>query len=106
MVNLFIRHKACTIYEFYPQGANCSLTEVARLTYDFSIGLRNRVLLNMTTVVWYEFYRDRMDFWVWDYRLNHSIYFQVDVELSGYFDYPEVYFFIFSLKLASNFDGR
>jgi hypothetical protein len=42
-------------------------------------------------VVWYSVYSDRMVFWVWDYRLNHSISFSVDVELKDSNIFPEVY---------------
>lgn len=91
MVNLFFRYHMCTIYEIYPRSTHCSLSKIAHLGYDISTGLRNCVIPNTVAVVWYNFYKDRIVFWVWDYRLNHSISFSVHVELEDFDVYPEVY---------------
>ena len=75
------------------------LTKIAHL--DFTPTKDPPVLLLPETVIWFnDFYHDkRIVFKVWDYRLNHSISFSVDVDGSK----PEVDFILFKvLKLASN----
>ena len=107
MVNLFFR-RDFSVYEIYPQSETPHLTKIARLV------LENCILSDYgdlyvlpETVIWYWFYDDKIVFWVWDYRLNHSISFTIDV-VEFYFPDLKVCFILSkALKLASNsFVGR
>ena len=99
VVNLFSRHENCSLYEIYPQNETPHLTQIAHL--DFDPSMDPRACLLPDTVIWYGFYSDRIVFRVWDYRLNHSISFSVDTDVSTN---CKVYFFILSKvqELASN----
>ena len=75
------RYKNCYVYEIYPQSPVPQLTRIAHLYFSpardpipYSDSLPNRV-------IWYNYdeSRDRMVFRVWDYRLNQSICFSVDL---------------------------
>ena len=77
MVNPFFRFENCFVYEIYPQSEKPHLTKVAHLEYDQNDSPSAYLLPG--TVIFYELYRDRIAFWVWDYRLNHSISFSVVV---------------------------
>ena len=101
MVNSFFSKK-CSVYEIYPQSETPHLTKIAHLDFDPPILYQAHLLPE--TIVWYGFHEDRIVFRVWDYRLNHSISFSVDVDANEFFEYnPEVYFILSKvLKLASN----
>ena len=105
MVNSVSRYVDCSVYEFYPQSETPHLTKIAHL--DFNPSEDPAYLLLPDIVIWY-FFHDNCVFWIWDYRLNHSISFSVDVDVVNSNIVLKVYF-IFSkaLKLASNpFVGR
>jgi hypothetical protein len=94
MMNLFFRYANCSVYEIYPESEMPHLTQVAHLQNDFDPSNRISTHLLPGTVIWFSFYRDRIVFRVWDYRLNHSISFSVDVDVEKYeFDF-EVYFIL------------
>ena len=97
----FFRFKYCTVYEIYPQSENPCLTKVARLDFDPFKNPPAHLLPG--TVILYNFYEDRIVFWIWDYRLNRSISFSVDVDVLKFERSPEVYFILSKvLKLAFN----
>ena len=85
MVNLFFRCKNCSVYEIYPQSEMPHLTKIAHLDFDPTKYSPAHLLPGM--VIWYGFYYDMMVFRVWDYRLNHSISFSVDIDVDCH---PEV----------------
>jgi hypothetical protein len=97
---LFFRYGDCSVYEIYPQSETPQLTQIAHL--DFYRTSDSSACLLPGTVIWYDFYEDRIVFRVWDYRLNHSIIFSADFD--GYYQFanPKVYYLIISkaLKLA------
>ena len=101
MVNLFFRIY-CSVYEIYTQRETPRLTQIAHLFHDPSYYFRAHLIPG--TVIWYGFYEDRIVFKVWDYRLNHSTSFSVDVDVDKFFKYYLKVYFILSkvLKLASN----
>ena len=104
---VFIYRTHCSVYEIYPQSEKPHLTQIARLDFDPPVHCRAAYLLP-STVIWRVFHLDRIIFRVWDYRLNHSICFSVDVNVEK-FEYNLDVNFILSkvLKLASNsFSGR
>jgi hypothetical protein len=109
IVNCFFR-KNCFVYEIYPQSETPHLTQIASLYFNFDLDFApsDGSYLLPGTVIWDSFYDDRIIFWVWDYRLNHSINFSVDVDVDKLDFNLEVYFILFkALKLASNsFVGR
>ena len=99
MVNLFLRCDICSVYEIYPQSETPHLTQIAHLGFDSRVFL---TLLTPGIVIWYRFYEDRIVFRVWDYRLNHSISFSVDVDVEKFEFNIEVYFILSkALKSAS-----
>ena len=102
MVNSFFRYKNCSVYEIYPQSETPHLTQIAHLDFDHFENPSFYLLPG--TVIWYRFYADRIVFRVWDYRLNHSINFSVDVDVDKFERRNlEVYFILSKvLKLASN----
>jgi hypothetical protein len=104
MVNSFLRDENCSVYEIYPESETPHLTKIGHL----DPCMDPRAFLLPGTVVWYGFYRDRIVFRVWDYQLNHSISFSVDVDVQKFGFDIEVYFiFPKAPKLASNpFVGR
>ena len=94
----FFRYIECSVYEIYPQSESPHLTKIAHL--DFNPTKDPPAHLLPGTVIWSGFYHDRIVFQVWDYRLNHSINFSVEVDVESR---PEVDFILFKvLKLASN----
>ena len=100
MVNSYFREH-CSIYEIYPQSETPRLIQIAHLDIDPSRRDRPAYLLP-GTVIWHNFHGDKVNFMVWDYRLNHSIKFSVDVDVQIFQFYLEVYFFLSkALKLAS-----
>ena len=101
MVNSFFFRQTCSVYEIYPQTETPRLTRIAYL----DVHSPPEVYLLPGTVIWRGPLMGRAVFWVWDYRLNHSISFSV-VEYFGF--QSEVYFILSkALKLASNsFVGR
>ena len=102
MVNSFFR-KNCSIYEIYPQSETPHLTQIAHL--DFGPSGNPLAILLPETVIWYNIYDDWIVFRVWNYRLNQSIKFPVDVDVeSREFRYNfKVHFILFkALKLAFN----
>ena len=102
MVNSFFRYENCSVYEIYPQSETPHLTQIAHLDFDHFENPSFYLLPG--TVIWYRFYADRIVFRVWDYRLNHSINFSVDVDVDKFERRNlEVYFILSKvLKLASN----
>ena len=103
MVNSFFRR--CFVYEIYPQSETPHLTQIAHL--DFNPIEDSSVHLLPGRVIWYDLHKDRVVFRVWDYRLNHSISFSVDVEVERYDIELEVYLILSKvLKLASNSFNR
>ena len=102
MVNSFFRIN-CSVYEIYPQSETPHLSQIAHLDSDPFVG--HPVHLLPGTLIWYNFiHENRIIFTVWDYRLNHSINFSVDVDVETFFAYNIEVHFILSkvLKLASN----
>ena len=89
-MNLFFKYRNCTVYEFFPQSETPELTLIAHLDYDLSTDLRVCILPGTVTVIWYCVYGDRIVFMVWDYRLNHSMSFTVDVVVKNFENYPQV----------------
>ena len=70
----------CSVYEIYPQSETPHITQIAHLdNLDPSVNPPIYLLPDM--VIWCGLNRDRDQtvFRVWDYRLNHSISFAVDV---------------------------
>ena len=100
MVNSVFRYVDCSVYEIYPQSETPHLTKIAHL--DFNPSEDPAYLLLPDKVIWY-FFLDHHGyvFWIWDYRLNHSISFSVDVDTNEFKSSPEVYFILSKvLKLA------
>ena len=85
------------LYEIYPQSETPHLIQIARL----DVGPQEHTVLLPGTVIWFGFYEDKTIFRVWDYRLNHSISFSVDV--IKLFECVKVYFVISkAFKSVSN----
>ena len=85
-----------------PQSETPHLIQIAHL--DFGPFGNPPAFLSPGTVIWYDIYDDGIIFRVWDYRLNHSIKFSVDVGVEPVeFKYNfEVYYILFkALKLAN-----
>ena len=70
----------CSVYESYPQSETPHITQIAHLD-DLDPSVDPPVYLLPDTVIWCGLNRDKDQtvFRVWDYRLNHSINFAVDV---------------------------
>ena len=97
MVNSVFRYVDCSVYEIYPQSETPHLTKIAHL--DFNSSEDPAYLLLPDKVIWYFFYHGYV-FWIWDYRLNHSINFSVDIDTIKFRSSPKVYFILFKvLKL-------
>ena len=79
MVNSFFSCQNCSVYEIYPQSEMPHLTKIAHLEFD-SINY-SPVHLLPGTVIWFDLNDDMIVFRVWDYRLNHSISFSVDIDV-------------------------
>ena len=88
---LFFRSH-CSVYEIYPQSETPHITLIAHLGLDPSNDPQVHLLPD--TLIWFGFNEDRdhIVFRVWDYRLNHSISFTVDVSDSDYDSGFRVYF--------------
>ena len=106
MVNSVFRYAYCSVYEIYPQSETPHLTKIADLDSDSSEGPADVLLPDI--VIWYSFLDDWVVFWIWDYRLNHSVSFSVDVDVLNSDIDSEVYFILSTaLKLDSDlFVGR
>ena len=76
-MNSFFRFD-CSVYEIYPQSEMPHLTQIAHLDFDPTKVPSAHLLPD--SVIWYDFYERRVVFRVWDYRMNHSMSFSVDVE--------------------------
>ena len=103
MVNWF--RENCSVYEIYPQSETPHLTQIAHLDLDLdpTDSEDTYQLLIPGTVFWFIYYEVMILFWVWDYRLNHSIRFSLDVDLRKFKGIVEVNFILsVGLKLASN----
>ena len=109
MVKLFFRNtnKNCTIFEIYPESETPNLTQIAHINLHPPNKV-HRVCLLPGMVIWHSIYKDRIVFRVWDYQLNHSISFSVNVDADKFHFDLKVYFILSkALKLASNsFVGR
>ena len=84
MVNSYFRDK-CFFYEVYPQSETPHLvTQIAYL--DFSPSrVPPLAFLLPVTAIWWKACGDRFIFRVWDYRLNYSTSFSVDVDVDTKF---------------------
>ena len=80
-MTLSFRSENCFVHEIYPQSETPHLTQIARLDFDLK-NLGSYLLPG--TVIWFGYYEDRIVFRVWDYRLNHSISFSVDVDVGEF----------------------
>ena len=71
---------SCSVYEIYPQSETPHIIQMAQLD-NLDSSKSPPIKLLPGTVVWSGINRDkdRTVFRVWDYRLNHSISFAVDV---------------------------
>ena len=77
------------------------LTQIALLDLHCTDSEDIYLLLIPGTVFWFIYYEVMIVFWIWDYRLNHSISFSVDVE--KFQGTVEVNFILSKVpKLASN----
>jgi hypothetical protein len=94
MVTLLYSDQHVSVYETYPQSETLQLTQVAHLNVGAPVSSVPHLLPNK--LVWARTYQDRIVFWVWDYRLNHSTTFSADIN-----DYPKVHFH-FSNTFSSN----
>ena len=102
-MNSFFRYGDCSFYEIYPRSETPHLTEITHLEFDPAMVPRAFLLPGI--VIWYSFYEDRIVFRVWDYRLNHSISFSVDIDVSKFDRFSKLKVYIIlsnALKLASN----
>ena len=81
-MNSFFRYRNCFVYEIYPQSETPHLTKIAHL--DFGPTEYPLTCLLPGLVIWFTFHEDRIVFMVWDYRLNHSISFSVDVHVDRF----------------------
>jgi len=88
----FFRCENCFVHEIYPQSETPHLTQIAHLDFDPTKNLGLHLLPG--TVIWFGYYEDRIVFWVWDYRLNHSTSFSVDVDVNKFETDFEVYFIL------------
>lgn len=93
----FFLRKNCSVYEIYPQSGTPHLNQIAHL--DFDPSKAPRLCLLPGTAIWYDFYSDMIVFKVWDYQLNHSISFSVDLDVEKYEFNPKVYYCILSKAL-------
>jgi hypothetical protein len=103
--NSFCRFEGCSVFDIYPEDET-HLTEIAYLDIDSINDLPGYLLPDK--VIWFKCLKDRIVFRVWDYRLDHSLIFSVDVDVENLGFDLEVYFILSkALKLASNsFVGR
>jgi hypothetical protein len=81
MVNSYFYRKNCSVYEIYPQNETPHLNQIAHLDLNRDF-LEDQYLLP-GTVLWFICYANSIVFIVWDYRLNHSSSFSVDVDNAG-----------------------
>ena len=97
MLNLFFRFgkNSWSVYEIYPQSDMPHLTQIAHLDFEC---IDNLYLLP-GKVIWYGISLKGIVFRVWDYRVNHSTSFSLDIP-QGFDSRPEVHFtFPKALKL-------
>ena len=87
----FLRYENGSVFEIYPQSKTPHLTQIAHLDFDPFKDPPAHLLPGI--VIWYGFYEDKIVFRVWDYRLNHSISFSVDIDLDKFEFDLEVYLF-------------
>ena len=80
MLNLFFRFgkNSWSVYEIYPQSDMPHLTQIAHLDFEC---IDNLYLLP-GKVIWYDKSPERIVFRIWDYRVNHSTSFSVDIAYS------------------------
>ena len=109
MINLFSRYLDWSVHEIYPESETPHLTQIAHLDgLNLEASNDPPVHLLPGTVIWFDFREDSIVFIVWDYRLNHSTSFSVDVDVEK-FDFDLKVYFAFSKvqELASDsFVGR
>ena len=108
MVDLFSRYLNWSVHEIYPESETPHLTQIAHLD-GLVLDTPNDppAYLLPVTVIWFDFRENSIVFIVWDYRLNHSTSFSVDVDVKKFEFDLEVYFISKALKLAFNsFVGR
>ena len=93
---MLFRHpgRNCTVYEIYPESETPNLTQIAHLDFDPSESEGFQVCLLPGTAIWHVLYDDTIVFRVWDYQLNHSISFSVDVVADYFASDLEVYFIL------------
>ena len=100
---LFFRYQYSYVYEIYPQSETPHLTKIAHLDVGPARGEDVPVHLLPGTVIWFDFHNDKVVCRVWDYRLNHSISFSVDVDVDKLGFHIEVDSILSkALKLAAN----
>jgi hypothetical protein len=107
MVNSFFSRDNCSVYEIYPQHETPHLSRIAHLDLDPPKEPLARLLPDV--VIWFGFNggSDKIVFRVWDYRLNHSISFTVDLFVHYEDDLDVCFILSEALKLAfSSFFGR
>ena len=107
MMDSFFRLHYCSVYEIYPQSETPRLTKIAHLDSGPNQGEDQPVHLLPGTVILfgfdYGFDNRRIVFTVWDYRLNHSISFSVDVDYDECRQSIDVEFILSkALKLTSD----
>ena len=98
MMDSFFRLHYCSVYEIYPQSETPRLTKIAHLDSGPNQGEDQPVHLLPGTVILFGFDDDidkRIVFTVWDYRLNHSISFSVDVDYDEFRQVINVDFIFF-----------
>ena len=98
ILNSYFREN-CSVYEIYPQRKTPHLTQIAHLDFYPSNGPPPRHLLP-GKVIWFVLYGDRIFFRVWDYRLNCSISFSVDVDYNKFKCNIEVYVILQSDEIS------
>jgi hypothetical protein len=94
----------CSVYEIYPQSETPRITQIAHLDLDPSKDHPVHLLPHM--LIWFGLNGDKDQtvtvFRVWDYRLNHSKSFTVDVFEEYNSDLDVCSILSKALKLASN----
>ena len=83
ILNPFLRYESCTLYEIYPQSETPHLTQIAHIDFDKEEDRPSTLFFSLLpgTMIWHNFYGDGIVFRIWDYRLNHSINFSVDIHV-------------------------
>jgi len=83
MMNIYIRRN-CSVYEIYPQSDTTHLIKIAHLDFFSAKDSHAHLKLLPGTAIWHYSYKDRIVFKVWEYRLNHSVCFSVDIDNERY----------------------